>query len=101
MKYLAILIIILISTASQAQANSNIKLTTDEGYPYKNLINKAQRIELRYVENDHQVSCKVSVQTLHNQYMGKQQTVSTKTFKKQPLAACLTRVKAKQILNML
>ncbi|MGO2129549.1 MAG: hypothetical protein ACTH4U_12460 [Pseudoalteromonas prydzensis] len=101
MKYLAILIIILISTASQAQANSNIKLTTDEGYPYKNLINKAQRIELRYVENDHQVSCKVSVQTLHNQYMGKQQTVSAKIFKKQPLAACLTRVKAKQILNML
>lgn len=101
MKYLAILIIILISTASQAQSDSNIKLTTDEGYPYKNLINKAQRIELRYVENDHQVSCKVSVQTLHNQYMGKQQTVSAKTFKKQPLAACLTRVKAKQILNML
>jgi len=33
--------------------------------------------------------------------MGKQQTVSAKTFKKQPLAACLTRVKAKQILNML
>lgn len=101
MKYITILVITLISFSNQAQANTTIKLDTDEGYPYKNLINKAQRVELRYVENDHQVTCKVSVQPLHNQYMGKEQTVSAKQFKKQPIAACLTRIKAKQILNML
>ena len=63
------------------------QLDTDEGYPYKNLIKKVERVEIRYVENSHSVTCKVNVQTLHNQYMGKEQTVSAKLFAKRPMAA--------------
>lgn len=101
MKYIAALSFLLLSGTSQGQPDTTINLTTDEGYPYKNLIKKAQRVELRYIESEHSVKCKVSVQTSHNQYVGKEQIVSPNTFKKQPMAACLTRAKAKQILNMM
>ena len=101
MKYLVILLILFTTSFSYANQPVITQLDTDEGYPYKNLIKKVERVEIRYVENSHSVTCKVNVQTLHNQYMGKEQTVSAKLFTKRPMAACLTREKAKQILHML
>ena len=101
MKYLVILLILFTTSFSYANQSVLTQLDTDEGYPYKNLIKKVERVEIRYVENSHSVTCKVNVQTLHNQYMGKEQTVSAKLFAKRPMAACLTREKAKQILHML
>ena len=101
MKYLLILLLIFATSFSYANQSVLTQLDTDEGYPYKNLIKKVERVEIRYVENSHSVTCKVNVQTLHNQYMGKEQTVSAKLFAKRPMAACLTREKAKQILHML
>ena len=101
MKYLVILLILFTTSFSYANQPVITQLDTDEGYPYKNLIKKVERVEIRYVENSHSVICKVNVQTLHNQYMGKEQTVSAKLFAKRPMAACLTREKAKQILHML
>lgn len=101
MKYLLILLLIVATSFSYAKQPVITQLDTDEGYPYKNLIKKVERVEIRYVENSHSVTCKVNVQTLHNQYMGKEQTVSAKLFAKRPMAACLTREKAKQILHML
>tara|TARA_B100000315_G_C14585365_1_gene592715 strand:+ start:3859 stop:4164 length:306 start_codon:yes stop_codon:yes gene_type:complete len=101
MKYLLILLLIVATSFSYANQPVITQLNTDEGYPYKNLIKKVERVEIRYVENSHTVTCKVNVQTLHNQYMGKEQTVSAKLFAKRPMAACLTREKAKQILHML
>ena len=98
-----IVVLLILFTTSFSYANQPVitQLDTDEGYPYKNLIKKVERVEIRYVENSHSVTCKVNVQTLHNQYMGKEQTVSAKLFAKRPMAACLTREKAKQILHML
>ena len=101
MKYLVILLILFTTSFSYAKQPVITQLDTDEGYPYKNLIKKVERVEIRYVENSHSVICKVNVQTLHNQYMGKEQTVAAKLFAKRPMAACLTREKAKQILHML
>ena len=101
MKYLVILLILFTTSFSYANQPVITQLDTDEGYPYKNLIKKVERVEIRYVENSHSVTCKVNVQTLHNQYMGKEQTVSAKLFTKRPMATCLTREKAKQILHML
>ncbi len=101
MKYLLILLLLFASSFSYANQPVITQLDTDEGYPYKSLIKKVERVEIRYVENSHSVTCKVNVQTLHNQYMGKEQTVSAKLFAKRPMAACLTREKAKQILHML
>ena len=101
MKYLLILLLIFATSFSYAKQTVTTQLNTDEGKPYKNLIKKVGRVEIRYVENSHSVTCKVNVQTLHNQYMGKEQTVSAKLFAKRPMAACLTREKAKQILHML
>jgi len=101
MKYLVILLLLFTTSFSYANQPVITQLDTDEGYPYKNLIKKVERVEIRYVENSHSVICKVNVQTLHNQYMGKEQTVSAKLFAKRPMAACLTREKAKQILHML
>ncbi|GKW53262.1 hypothetical protein NCCP2140_23150 [Pseudoalteromonas sp. NCCP-2140] len=101
MKYLLILLLIVATSFSYANQPVITQLDTDEGYPYKNLIKKVERVEIRYVENSHSVTCKVNVQTLHNQYMGKEQKVSAKLFAKRPMAACLTREKAKQILHML
>ena len=101
MKYLLILLLIVATSFSYANQPVITQLNTDEGYPYKNLIKKVERVEIRYVENSHSVTCKVNVQTLHNQYIGKEQTVSAKLFAKRPMAACLTREKAKQILHML
>ncbi|MEQ3443295.1 hypothetical protein ABMY47_17705 [Pseudoalteromonas sp. BZP1] len=101
MKYLVILLLLFTTSFSYANQSVLTQLDTDEGYPYKNLIKKVERVEIRYVENSHSVICKVNVQTLHNQYMGKEQTVSAKLFAKRPMAACLTREKAKQILHML
>ncbi|MCZ4253785.1 hypothetical protein [Pseudoalteromonas shioyasakiensis] len=101
MKYLLILLLIFATSFSYANQPVTTQLDTDEGYPYKNLIKKVERVEIRYVENSYSVTCKVNVQTLHNQYMGKEQTVSAKLFAKRPMAACLTREKAKQILHML
>lgn len=101
MKYCIILLFICLSSASYANQPAVTQLDTDEGYPYKNLIQKVERVEIRYVENQHTVTCRVNVQTLHNQYNGKEYTVSAKLFAKRPMAACLTRNKAKQILTML
>lgn len=101
MKYILLLLLLFAPSFSFANQPVITQLNTDEGYPYKNLIKKVERVEIRYVENSHSVTCKVNVQTLHNQYMGKEQTVSAKLFAKRPMAACLTREKAKQILDML
>ena len=101
MKYCIILLFICLSGASYANQPAVTQLDTDEGYPYKNLIQKVERVEIRYVENQYTVTCRVNVQTLHNQYNGKEHTVSAKLFAKRPMAACLTRDKAKQILTML
>lgn len=101
MKNLIVLAFFLFSGLAHTAPKTTSKINTDEGYPYKNLINKSERVELRYTENGHNVSCRVVVQSKEIKYAGELQTASAKRFKKSPMSTCLTRDKAKEILALL
>ena len=47
MKYLIILLLLCASSFSYANQPVITQLDTDEGYPYKNLIQKVERVEIR------------------------------------------------------
>ncbi|KAF7764446.1 hypothetical protein PCIT_b0450 [Pseudoalteromonas citrea] len=77
------------------------RIETQEGYPYKNLIMKASKVELLYVSKSEHTTCRVNVSYANEQYQGSHFTVSNKKFEKSPMAACLTRTVAKKLLSKL
>ncbi|MBD1583751.1 hypothetical protein [Pseudoalteromonas sp. S16_S37] len=101
MKTLATLLFVLFTTASYANTQAVEQINTTEGYPYKNVIFKAQRVELHYSELENGIECRVNVVGDEQQHSGDTQQVSHKKFQQSPMAACLTRTTAKQILAKL
>ncbi|BBN83482.1 hypothetical protein PA25_34670 [Pseudoalteromonas sp. A25] len=101
MKSLATLLLVLFTTASYANTQATEQINTTEGYPYKNVIHKAQRVELHYSELDNGIECHVNVISDTLKHSSAPQKVSHKKFKHSPMAACLTRATAKQILAKL
>ncbi|TMP38502.1 hypothetical protein CWB96_16000 [Pseudoalteromonas citrea] len=77
------------------------KIETQEGYPYKNLIMKAGKVELLYITKSEHTTCRVNVSYANEQYQGSRFTVSNTKFEKSPMAACLTRPIAKKLLSKL
>lgn len=77
------------------------RIETQEGYPYKNLIMKADKVELLYITQSEHTTCRVNVSYANEQYQGSRFTVSNTKFEKSPMAACLTRPVAKKLLPKL
>ncbi|MCL2914517.1 hypothetical protein L2725_12145 [Shewanella corallii] len=77
------------------------RLDTDEGYPYKNLIMRAQRVELIYSELGNRVECRVTVMMPDGSFEGEKREVSAKSFHRKPMQSCMDRDKAKQLLTRL
>ncbi|NOU50056.1 hypothetical protein HG263_05825 [Pseudoalteromonas sp. JBTF-M23] len=101
MKTLATLLGALFTTISYANTLPVAQINTTEGYPYKHVIFKAQRVELHYSELENGIECRVKVVDDKLQHSSDIQQVSRKKFKQSPMAACLTRTTAKQILAKL
>ncbi|OHU84241.1 MULTISPECIES: hypothetical protein [Pseudoalteromonas] len=101
MKTLIMLLSLLFTATSFANTAPVERLNTTEGYPYKNVIFKAERVELHYSQLDDKVECKVVVSDKMRVYSSETQQVSQKKFSRSPMAACLTRRTAKQILAKL
>lgn len=102
MKY--ILLVGLLSIASQAMAQTAVveeRINTDEGFPYKNLIIRADRVELSYIERGKEVECKVAVLSEKGRFEGQSRTARAKHLKHKPMASCLSRDEAKRILTLL
>jgi hypothetical protein len=87
-------------TQANAQQQLN-KINTAEGFPYKNLIMKADKVELIFKDNLDSITCRVNVLNKDFIYHGKANTISKNKFKKVPMAACLTRTVAKSLLKKL
>ncbi len=84
------------------------KVYTGKGYPYKNLIHKAEQVRIHYVEDDSKlaansekgnyVNCRVEVNWGENERQSSQVRVTKSEFDAEPLASCLPRKLAKQYL---
>lgn len=83
------------------QANNDIQLYSEAGYPYKNLINKAKAVKILFIENENNIACRVQVvwntqnKTTEHLYVSKEQ------FEQAPLVNCLSRSDAKKLLAKL
>ncbi|NQZ05759.1 MAG: hypothetical protein HRT35_01230 [Algicola sp.] len=88
--------------ANASMTTTTEKLSTNKGYPYKNLIHKAQQVRIHYVEddsqNDNYVNCRVEVNWADNERKTSQIRVTKSEFEAEPLASCLPRKLAKQYL---
>ncbi|MBQ4852011.1 hypothetical protein [Pseudoalteromonas sp. MMG012] len=92
---------ILSTTMVHATESQQETINTAEGYPYKNLIMWADKVELIYSNNNENTICRVNVLSDNLTHKGINRTVSNNKFKKTPMAACLTRDTAKQLLTKL
>lgn len=94
--------------ANAAVTTAADKVYTGKGYPYKNLIHKAEKVRIHYVEDDsnlatdsekgNYVNCQVEVNWADNERTTSQVRVAKSEFDKEPLASCLPRKLAKQYL---
>ncbi|MCO7189505.1 MULTISPECIES: hypothetical protein [unclassified Pseudoalteromonas] len=77
------------------------KVYTSEGYPYKNLIMKAERVELIYSEEGSTTNCRVKVHSNNQVLESKNVNVSQQDFSSAPITHCLARKTAKAFLGQL
>lgn len=100
--YIILLMTSLIGQAAAA-AVSQEKLYSNKGYPYKNLIHKAQVVKIYYIEDQQQthINCRVEVKEQNNEFISGQYRVEKSAFDQAPLASCLPRELAKRFLAQL
>lgn len=82
-------------------AVSNANTTTlfsEKGYPYKDLIQRTESVKIIYTEDNQEVTCKVAVTSHDHNWQSNTKTVNHKAFEQAPLASCLTREEAKNLL---
>ncbi|KZN52936.1 hypothetical protein [Pseudoalteromonas luteoviolacea] len=101
MKYAIILTFLLVTFSSSAEQLEVDRIFTDAGYPYKNLIMKAERVELIYSEEQNKTTCRVQVYDKGQLHQSEQLEVSSYSFSKQPVTSCLERKRARHILSLL
>ncbi|TQF67565.1 hypothetical protein [Pseudoalteromonas luteoviolacea] len=101
MKYAIILAFFTIAFTSSAQQVQTERVFTNAGYPYKNLIMKAERVELIYSEDEDKTNCRVKVYKSGKLHESAPMEVSSKAFSSDPVQSCLARKNAKQILSLL
>jgi hypothetical protein len=99
MKILAFTSIILFtSTNSLAELNQTEKVYTQEGYPYKGLLDRSEQVKIFYTKGIDTVSCRVEVSQNGQIWQGEEHNTSLKKFTQKPLGACMNRVDAKKLL---
>ncbi|MBQ4834963.1 MULTISPECIES: hypothetical protein [Pseudoalteromonas] len=101
MKYAIILAIPFVAFTSVAQQVQVERIFTNAGYPYKNLIMKAEKVELVYTDKQDKTTCRVKVYKGDTLHQGEQVEISSKAFSNNPVKSCLARKNAKQILSLL
>jgi hypothetical protein len=84
-------------------ASNNIqnKIYSQEGYPYSNLIAKAEQIRIRYIDKDQGVECQVEVINNQQHWMLDKQWASTEDFAEKPFKSCVNRNTIKELLATL
>ncbi|REL24397.1 hypothetical protein [Thalassotalea euphylliae] len=102
MKYFTLLILLSIATSLLAAShNSKLeKVYSHQGYPYKQLINRANKVKLSFTEAklNSTVTCRVLVQLNNQLFESAQVSVTQQAFTEKPLASCLDRQQAKKLL---
>lgn len=99
MKTLLKTLILLSLSSISLMASAELSMVfTEKGYPYKNLVNRTESVKIFYTEKDHEVSCRVEVEVDGTNWKSAKQQVSKQAFSETPLASCLSRDRAKQIL---
>ncbi|MEJ6476704.1 hypothetical protein [Pseudoalteromonas piscicida] len=101
MKYAIIIALSCITFISHAKQVQTEKVFTDAGYPYKNLIMKAEKVELVYSEQQNKTTCHVKVYQGDTLLEGEPVEVSNQSFSITPVQSCLARQNAKQLLSLL
>lgn len=74
------------------------KLYSEKGYPYKELIQRSDSVKIFYTEKDALVNCKVEVNNQQDVWTSTAVSITKDSFTEAPLASCLKRNKAKEIL---
>jgi hypothetical protein len=98
-KKLSVLFILIGSfCASESYAESEIKLFSSEGYPYKLLINRTDSVKILFTESKEGIACRVEVAKSMKYQITELVNVTKEQFEQKPLASCLPRVQAKSIL---
>lgn len=93
----AVILVSLAVIVSSANAETNM-LFTEQGYPYKDLVNRSNEVKIIYSEKNNDVSCRVQVALNGTTWKTRNLQVEKREFDSAPLASCLERSKAKQIL---
>jgi len=83
---------------STCTANNEAELFSKEGFPYKLLITRADSIKILFIEKEEGIECRTRVIDHQNEYVSEKVLVSKKQFNDKPLASCLSRDKAKELL---
>lgn len=90
-------VLLAILAASPVSAQQEM-LFTNKGYPYKPLVNRADEVKIIYTESKDNVMCEVVVTIDGVNHKGQRVSVTGEDFAKAPLASCLQRQTAKQML---
>jgi len=90
-------LILLLTLNSSVQANQD-KLYSAKLHPYNLLLSRTETVKIIYSENKEEIHCKVEVNWKNEQVTSEQVSVNKVAFNKEPLASCLSREKAKNIL---
>ena len=103
MKYTNLIISITLALLFTSIVNSSVKASEDKLYtqkkhPYDLLLARTDTVKIIYTEDKEQVNCKVEVNWKNEQITSEQVSVNKVAFNKEPLASCLSREKAKNIL---
>lgn len=95
------LYIAILSTAffiNSIQANDEIQLYSEAGYPYQNLINKAKTVKILFTDKNEHVYCRIRVEWSTQDRTTERVQVTKAQFKQKPLVSCLPRAEAKKLL---
>ncbi len=98
-KSILLLSILSASLVMTIQANDEIQLYSEAGYPYKNLINKAKAVKIFFTEKEDIVVCRVEVSRDSKNKTTEKVEVTKKQFEQAPLVSCLPRTEAKKLLT--
>ncbi|MFT5755848.1 MAG: hypothetical protein ACI9LM_000560 [Alteromonadaceae bacterium] len=91
----SVLLILLLSSAVQADQET---LYSSKSYPYNLLLSRTESVKIIYIKDKDKINCKVEVSWKNKMITTLQARVSKIAFNKGPLASCLPREKAKNIL---
>ncbi|GAC14119.1 hypothetical protein [Aliiglaciecola lipolytica] len=88
--------LLLLSLNLNATTSENVEIKySNQGYPYKLLINRADTIKILFTEDTQSVNCAVEFKRGKISEKSVYVEVDTKDFESQPLASCLPRKQAK------